>query len=297
LVHGVPIWDDENYEAFSPEALLNEVRLMPGLKKAVFAMPPRWLKPLDNVEAFYSSITFALSDPDGRTTNTLLNGRSALFGKEVKVRRWNDKPALSQCSRCHALGHIKSSKACRLGKDSVKCYRCGGAHISESHDRQCTKQHAVLGICDCNFKCLNCHNRGHHCRDVRCPTRDLYRPRSGKGKARATAPAATQNQNANEGPSRRPPFPDARNPHLTWSDIDRMEEYERAENERMDWERDNDEYESVGDRAAAHESPTAFAVPLDRASLPAEPNANEQVPAFSPSRPYGAANTTPTNHD
>jgi hypothetical protein len=76
-----------------------------------------------------------------------------------------------------------------------------------------------------------------------------------------------------------------------------MEEYERAENERMEWERDNDEYESVGDRAAAHDSPAAFAVPLVHANLPAERNANEQVPAFSPSRPYGDAITTPTNHD
>jgi hypothetical protein len=298
LVHSVPIWDDETCEPFSPDALLSEVRLMPGLKKAVFAMPPRWLKPPvddDNAESYYSSITFALSDPDGRTTNALLNGRSALFGKEVTVRKWVDKPALIQCSRCHALGHSKSSKACQLGKDSVKCFICGGAHRSETHDRQCTKPHAYLGICDCtHFKCLNCHNRGHNCRDVRCPKRDLYRPRGGKGKARATDPTVDQNQNAVGGPSR---HPNTHNPPLTQTDIDRMEEYERAENIRMEWERDNDEYyETVGDRAAAHESPAAPPAPALPAP-PAERNTNEQAPAFSPSRLNRDANATPMNHD
>ena len=76
-----------------------------------------------------------------------------------------------------------------------------------------------------------------------------------------------------------------------------MEEYERAESEKMDWERVDDEHEPVGDRAAPHESPTALAGPSNRTDLPAERNANEQVPAFSPSRLYEDAVTTPANHD
>jgi hypothetical protein len=146
LVHGVPIWDDENYCVFSPEEILKEVRAMPGLKKAVFVMQPRWLKPIDDVESLYTSVTFALSDPDGKTTRTLLNGRSALFGKEVTVRKWIDKPVLIQCSWCHALGHSKASKTCMLSKDSVKCYRCGRAHKSEDHDRQCKCPHHIVDI-------------------------------------------------------------------------------------------------------------------------------------------------------
>jgi hypothetical protein len=150
---------------------------MPGLMKAVFAMAPRWLKPLNYMRPTYSSITFAISDLDGSITNTLLKGRAAMFRKEVKIQRWSDKPALVQCSHCHALGHNKSSKACPLGKDSVKCYKCGGSHSSDSHDQQCPCRHAVAGICNCkHYKCLNCHNPGHHCRNVRCPACELYRP-------------------------------------------------------------------------------------------------------------------------
>ena len=45
-------------------------------------------------------MTFAISDPDGAITSTLLKGRAALFGKEVTIQRWVDKPLLVQCSRC-----------------------------------------------------------------------------------------------------------------------------------------------------------------------------------------------------
>ena len=183
LVHGVPTWSDEleDGEIFGPDTILREVRLMPGLKKTAFAMQPRWLKQVAYIDTDYSSITFAISDPDGTITNTLLNCRAALFGKEVSVRKWVDKPPLLQCSRCHTLGHSRASKACRLGKDSVKCHICGAAHKSENHDQHCPRKHRVAGKCDCkNYRCLNCQQPGHNCRDVSCPARALYRPRGSR---------------------------------------------------------------------------------------------------------------------
>jgi hypothetical protein len=56
------------------------------------------------------------------------------------------------------------------------------------------RKHAMAGICDCrNYKCLNCQNVGHHCRESKCPAREKYRPRHAhrpgrgrdKGKGRA----------------------------------------------------------------------------------------------------------------
>ena len=186
LAHGVPVWEDpDSWVSFGPDALLKEVKAIPSLKKAHFAMPPRWLKPVDRIESMYSTITFAISDPDGTLTNNLLKGRTALFGKDVTIQRWIDKPALVQCSHCHALGHIKSSRACPLGKDSVKCHKCGGSHLAEIHDQSCTRKHAVAGLCDCKLKCFNCHNAGHHSRDLRCPARDLFRPRPSRGPRRS----------------------------------------------------------------------------------------------------------------
>ena len=177
LVNGVPVWNDDD-TAFSPNILLDEARTLPGLGKAFFAMQPRWLTHVDRISSAYSSVTFAISDPDGTISNTLLSNRAALFGKEVSVRKWIDKPAFIQCSRCHALGHNKASRVCPLSKDSVKCYICGRAHLSEDHHKQCPKKHVVAGICDCKSRCLNCHNFGHDCRDQKCPARDQYRPKN-----------------------------------------------------------------------------------------------------------------------
>ena len=169
IAHGVPVTDNDNI-LFGPDKLLTEVRSLPGLKKAYFALQPKWLKPIGQIMSCYSSITFAFSDPDGSITNALIKGRPALFGKEVKIQKWIDKPLLIQCSRCHALGHNKASRACPLSHDSVKCYICGNSHKSEEHDQWCPRKHAVVGICDCkSYKCLNCFKTGHNCRDEICP--------------------------------------------------------------------------------------------------------------------------------
>jgi hypothetical protein len=150
-------------------------------------MEPRWLRPIGQILGPYSSITFAYSDSDGTITSTLLKGRPALFGKEVQIQKWIDKPQLVQCSRCHALGHNKASKACPLGRDSVKCYICGGSHRSEEHNQKCPRKHAIAGVCDCtNFKCINCLKTGHNCRDGTCPAREQYRPRNRRPAGRSS---------------------------------------------------------------------------------------------------------------
>ena len=184
LAHRVVFTDNEG-KPFKDDDLLKEVRSLPGLKKATFSMPPRWLKPIERVVTLYTTVTFAISDPDGHTIEALLAGCSAMFGKEVTVQKWVEKPLLVQCSHCHSLGHNKTSKMCTLITNSVKCYICGAAHKSEDHNQKCPKKHAVAGICDCrHYKCLNFRNPGHHCRDGRCPAREQYQPRPQRKGAR-----------------------------------------------------------------------------------------------------------------
>jgi hypothetical protein len=70
LAHGVPTMDLDG-TVFGPDALQEEVKAMPGLESANFAMAPRWLKPADSISTFYSSVMFAISDPDGSLTGNL----------------------------------------------------------------------------------------------------------------------------------------------------------------------------------------------------------------------------------
>jgi hypothetical protein len=72
LANGVPVREDD-ITPFSPSVLLEEVRALPGLKKAHFAMQPRWLIHPDRIYTPYSSVTFTISDPDRSIATTLIN--------------------------------------------------------------------------------------------------------------------------------------------------------------------------------------------------------------------------------
>ena len=195
LAHGVPVMDNDN-EVFGPDDLQREVRTMQGLKHVYFSATPRWIKPVEKMTSCYTSLTFAFSDPDGTITRGLLENKQALFGKQVQIERWVDKPLLVQCGRCHTLGHAASSKACRLPRDSVRCHICGKGHKSEAHNRECprAKLHKQAGTCDCRLQCLTCNKIGHHARDRSCPAREGYRSRKpkltpqNKGKEREQPP-------------------------------------------------------------------------------------------------------------
>jgi hypothetical protein len=93
LAHGVPVFNEEYWAASGPEALLKEAKSMPGLKKAHFAMPLHWLKPVDRIETDYSTITFAISDLDGSITSMLLNGRAvcSTFWKRGNHSKMNEQ--------------------------------------------------------------------------------------------------------------------------------------------------------------------------------------------------------------
>ena len=195
LAHGVPVMDNDD-NVFGPDDLLRETWTLTGLRNAYFSSPPHWVKPVETMSSCYSSLTFAFSDPDGGITKQLMSSRQALFGKQVQIERWVDKPLLLQCSRCHALGHASSSKTCCLPTDAVRCYICGKGHLADAHDRECTRarQHRVAGVCDCKPQCISCNTVGHHARDTTCPTREGYRSRrsclskKNKGKEKANPP-------------------------------------------------------------------------------------------------------------
>ena len=317
LAHGVLTKDNADI-VFSPEELLREVRTMPGLKKAHLAMEPRWLKPVGEINSAYSTITFAVSDPDGTITNTLSHDRAALFGKEVTIRRWIDKPALVQCSRCHVLGHIKTSRACLLGRNLVKCFICGGTHNSEDHNSTCPRKHAIAGVCDCkNYKCLNCQQVGHHCRDPGCPARERYRPRhprkTGKNKTKGKEKEAAphwQCQEEMEAAFREkyglpPPsgplitMPVIELPESVYFDNDHSDLFEHLA-ERDDWPELTNETPSAQVASGSGPQPTPAATTEMVVDSPdARPQAQTQTGPhnqnYSPSHPQCSAASCPLN--
>ena len=92
----------------------------------------------------------------------------AMFGKPITFAKWVSRPPLTQCSRCHKLGHI--ANRCPMPRDAIRCYKCGKGHHAKDHDLSCPhkNQHKTHGMCDCNPKCLNCNSSGHYAIDVSC---------------------------------------------------------------------------------------------------------------------------------
>ena len=168
-----------------------------------FTLPPRWVRPVERLKGHYSFILFAFSDPDSTISSKLLNGRHGLFGKEVHIERWLDKPPLVQCSCCHTLGHTASSHWCMVPKEDSRCAKCSGTHTTETHARHCKGRHAVAGTCNCKLPCLSCRSKDHDCRSHKCPAWDnfqtcCHRP-TDKGKGRAnTGPEILEDNQARE---------------------------------------------------------------------------------------------------
>jgi hypothetical protein len=307
LAHGVPTMDIGD-QIFGPEELLREVRTMPGLKKAHLAMEPRWLKPVESIGSWYSTITFAVSDPDSTIINILTKERTALFGKEVKIRKWIDKPALVQCSRCHALGHIKSSRVCPLARNSVKCFICGGAHESENHGSKCPRNHEAAGVCDCkNYRCLNCQQIGHHCRDLGCPAREGYRPRhprkarKGKNKGKEKDTETSDDAETRRLHERFGFMPSLDEPDLEEFDGDDILEYSPADYDADPWQTPNAAVSSAPTASGSGLQPApapSNIMEVDSPAAPSLPQTSEQAnpPSheYSPSRQFGATNRTMT---
>jgi hypothetical protein len=87
-----------------------------------------------------STVLAAIIDEDNSICQNALTHGVRMFGAQVKFLRCGDNPTLLQCSRCHLLGHYASSTKCKLPKNAIKCYRCGGKHDGRDHDYECNSK-------------------------------------------------------------------------------------------------------------------------------------------------------------
>jgi hypothetical protein len=172
-VNNVLVRDADN-QVFSEETLDAALRLNPFFAdpKIRIMQKPRFTKKAEEITGNRSSVSFAILDPDGSLGRRLIKAPLFMFGRPVTIREWRDKPQLTQCKRCWALGHTISS--CRK-KDA--CRECGSKshHTSTDHRRKCPKCVGVDASIPCShFRCVNC--KGDHVADsLECPTRRKYR--------------------------------------------------------------------------------------------------------------------------
>ncbi|KAN0138731.1 hypothetical protein V8E53_003719 [Lactarius tabidus] len=162
---------------WGPDDLLNQFIANPCFQDALICIAPHWQgNPLNN-DKEKSTVLVAIIDEDNAICQNALTHGVRMFGAQVKFLRCGDNPTLLQCARCHLLGHYASSSKCKMPKNGVKCYRCGGNHDGRDHDYECNaKSHKILGKCDCPLKCLLCKKTDHHARSRKCLKRGDFNP-------------------------------------------------------------------------------------------------------------------------
>ncbi|KAI9450050.1 hypothetical protein BJY52DRAFT_1192105 [Lactarius psammicola] len=171
-LRGVPTSDGGGV-IFSPQQLLDEIRIMPFFADAIFCSMPHWQASVHTISTVSTStVQIAFIDEDGSRSQAAKHHGVGMFGLRVGYFSMGNTPFFSQCGRCHAIGHVTGAPACRLAPNSVKCHICGGAHLGTEHNFHCkATTHVVAGQCNCRFKCLLCGQAGHNARSPKCPKR------------------------------------------------------------------------------------------------------------------------------
>lgn len=161
----------------SKEALLYELYYCnPLLKNYVITQGPDWTVHPSKIKSAQASISFAFEDKDGKLLPQLLKTDIRMWGKSVRVRKWNNKPLLKRCDRCISYDH--STNTCTR---RIRCGRCGNAHPTEKHDDQCSKCKGVGKVnntpCSHPDKCPLCKDSliPHAFGSPECPERAKYR--------------------------------------------------------------------------------------------------------------------------
>ena len=114
------------------------------------------------------TVMFAYVDKDGEVTKKLSKEAIYMFGSQVQFITVGNKPIQQQCSKCWVLGHKFGE--CKLGKDEVKCFVCGGKHHRFTHNYECAGKHKTPGVCNCKFKCMLCGDHKHNAVSVTVTT-------------------------------------------------------------------------------------------------------------------------------
>jgi hypothetical protein len=170
----------ENYD--SDDDLLDELQRNPDVQalNLKFIDKPRWMFRPERRRKDRDQVIFTIFDPRNDITPKVLRASPFMFGSQCRAARFDSRPMLRQCGRCHKLGHL--TERCPRPKSFVRCRLCGGGHQTDDHDDRCrTKSsHTARGSCSCPPWCYNCKDagkpeKGHRVYDLACPLRAAYR--------------------------------------------------------------------------------------------------------------------------
>jgi hypothetical protein len=181
---------DHQQNVAGPDILIKEMRRNAVLANVPIPQMPHYACAPHNLGE-YATVVFAYMDHTGKIAKEAAEKGIWMFGERCQFVRLGDSPVFTQCGKCHELGHV--TNMCPLPRNAARCYRCGGAHESGSHDFLCkANTHKVGGKCDCAYPCLLCKQTGHTCRDRKCSKRGAFPAPPLASAKQATSPPQKQ---------------------------------------------------------------------------------------------------------
>ncbi|KAJ7670205.1 hypothetical protein B0H17DRAFT_835410, partial [Mycena rosella] len=126
---------------------------------------PWWMRSREELASVNrSSFVFAVEDTE--QAQYLLKDVKflAVFGVTCRIRRYADRPPMTQCPNCYKFDHPGSS--C---DNKGKCRLCGKDHTEAEHHAECTQCKAAVEagdamdtdnmLCTHNLCCINCKGK------------------------------------------------------------------------------------------------------------------------------------------
>jgi hypothetical protein len=194
---------DHQQNVAGPDVLIKEMRRNAVLADVPIPQMPHYACAPHNLGE-YATVVFAYMDHTGKIAKEAAEKGIWMFGERCQFVRLGDSPVFTQCGKCHELGHV--TNLCPLPRNAARCYRCGGAHESGSHDFLCkANTHKVGGKCDCAYPCLLCKQTGHTCRDRKCSKRGAF-PAPPLASAKRTTPPQKQPSTPKTSPPQETPI-------------------------------------------------------------------------------------------
>jgi hypothetical protein len=169
---------------YTPEDISKELfHKNPIYKDLKLVQPPRWMRSAEELRSqAYSSVVIALEDEEQFNHLTREVRTLAAFGRNCILRRYADRPPVTQCKKCWRFDHITHE----CPTDKIRCRLCDGPHSEEDHKKDCKQCEAVRegegdvfmdgysNSCDHNLRCAHCKDKAdnkHPSDSRRCPER------------------------------------------------------------------------------------------------------------------------------
>ena len=179
ILHGVPLIRRQDGSPETSLTLINEIKRNQVCRDLLIVNAPTWAIRNNGPDKHHSSVTFAYIDEDGSLTQRIIRHPPSIFGATTRAEKSELLPLITQCARCHALGH--SANRCQVKRGTTICALCGKTHRTRDHHIKCEKApHHGSITCNCPPACINCaaagkSPKGHTAIDHSCPLRKAYR--------------------------------------------------------------------------------------------------------------------------